>query len=66
MFINNLSAYGACQQRTPKLFVQDTANFPFRGRHSEKSRNILILLSNLLFKSGSNARYGLSDVGVPE
>ena len=36
MFINNLLAYGACQLRTPKLFVQGTANFPFRGQHSTK------------------------------
>ena len=32
IFINNLPAYGTYQQRTPKLFVQGTANFPFRGR----------------------------------
>ena len=36
LFINNLPTYGACQHRTRKLFVQGTANFPFRGRHSEK------------------------------
>ena len=36
LFINNLPTYGACQHRTPKLFVQGTANFPFRGQHPEK------------------------------
>ena len=48
MFINNLPAYGACQQRTPRLFVQGTANFPFRGWYSKKIIQHVDNVSNLL------------------